>query len=335
MGPPVPPTVVYWLTTSIAYVGPRLERSRSGRRFGAQGAPVWRRDSQRGERGHRQVLRDTGRLWAPVGERDRRHVVGSVPRWRPSPSDPAASSRGVIVSSRESMAQAAVCPLRDHEETSALLSDRLQRSEQAGATFEFRSTGESMVNNEIIYQSFSDCFVLSTAFGQPLPVAMMATASLLVQCGSLMPILMAARIPVRGGVEVGYGTLTDDEPPGLVGASLVKAYALESRKAEYPRILIGPELVEVVRRFAEMTPSSKDERLAAGSARYVNQLLWDEPNGTVALDYLNPLIVSMLDTEHPDLLRSAYGFVQESISSARERRDAKQLAPRSSSADTS
>ena len=74
-----------------------------------------------------------------------------------------------------------------------------------------------------------------------------------------------------------------------------------------------------------MTPSSKDERLAAGSARYVNQLLWDEPNGTVALDYLNPLIVSMLDTEHPDLLRSAYGFVQDSISSARERRDAKQL----------
>ena len=67
----------------------------------------------------------------------------------------------------------------------------------------------------------------------------------------------------------------------------------------------------------------------------MNQLLWDEPNGTVALDYLNPLIVSMLDTDIRNLLRSAYGFVQDSISSARERRDAKQLGLWCLIADTS
>lgn len=58
---------------------------------------------------------------------------------------------------------------------------------------------------------------------------------------SMMLISLTAGQPIRGGLDVGTGILDGDE---LFGAALVKPYVLESKCAQYPRLVVGDSLVE-------------------------------------------------------------------------------------------
>lgn len=58
---------------------------------------------------------------------------------------------------------------------------------------------------------------------------------------SMMLISLAAGQPLRGGLDVGTAILDGDE---LFGAALVKPYLLESKCAQYPRLVVGDSLVE-------------------------------------------------------------------------------------------
>lgn len=60
------------------------------------------------------------------------------------------------------------------------------------------------------------------------------------KCASMMLISLAAGHPIRGGLDVGTGLLDRGE---LFGAAPAKAYLLESKCAEYPRLLVGDTLV--------------------------------------------------------------------------------------------
>lgn len=52
---------------------------------------------------------------------------------------------------------------------------------------------------------------------------------------------MASKKAFRAGVEVGLGTELDNGE--IYGPVLYKAYELESKVAEYPRIVVGKELI--------------------------------------------------------------------------------------------
>jgi hypothetical protein len=46
--------------------------------------------------------------------------------------------------------------------------------------------------------------------------------------------------PVRGGIEIGLGAELDDRE--IFGSGISEAYRLESKIADWPRILIGKQL---------------------------------------------------------------------------------------------
>jgi hypothetical protein len=47
--------------------------------------------------------------------------------------------------------------------------------------------------------------------------------------------------PIRGGIELGLAMDIDNDD--IYGPALARAYTLESKVAQYPRIVIGEELI--------------------------------------------------------------------------------------------
>jgi len=99
---------------------------------------------------------------------------------------------------------------------------------------------------------FSDSFVVScklsdTANFHGPEAAAKAANSIYHTLGAVAGISLIAladRIPIRGGVEVGFAV--DVAPNEVYGRVLMDAYHLESKLAEYPRTLIGPNLIALL-----------------------------------------------------------------------------------------
>jgi hypothetical protein len=98
-------------------------------------------------------------------------------------------------------------------------------------------------------------------------------------------IAMANGKPVRGGIDVGWGTHLNDSE--VYGSALVKAYKLETEKAKYPRILIGESLWNFINHVENQKPKTlagKRARVIAGKCK---RLIIKDGNKNYMLDVLN------------------------------------------------
>ena len=99
-------------------------------------------------------------------------------------------------------------------------------------------------------------------------------------------------IPFRGGIDLGYG-LSGLYEREVYGHALVSAYRLESRVAEWPRIVIGDAVWEYLS-LVESSGSAnrRDSEIAADRARMCRRLIieWPPNSGTLMLHLLAPLV---------------------------------------------
>ncbi len=81
---------------------------------------------------------------------------------------------------------------------------------------------------------------------------------------------VAEHKPIRGGIDVGWGNrLSQNE---VYGSALAKAYTLESKKAEYPRVIIGESLwkyINYVEKFQTNTKFGKRAKSIAKQCKYM------------------------------------------------------------------
>jgi len=103
-------------------------------------------------------------------------------------------------------------------------------------------------------------------------------------CTSVMMASLAERVAVRGGVDVGVGIeCWEDE---IYGAVLASAHHLESKVAQYPRIVLGAGLVSYLRSFLE---PRKDNVLGERNkiiAEICLDMIMVDQKGIPCLDYL-------------------------------------------------
>lgn len=158
------------------------------------------------------------------------------------------------------------------------------------------------------FVGFSDSFVTSVPLhnrcDELVPITTVFSA--LAATATVMLTSLATKHALRGGIDVGLATQI--APQEIYGTALERAYVLESREAEYPRILIGDELgcyLEVALANFEMqtTPAAKS---IAAIVRKIMQLIAIDSDGRRILDYLGPVMV-----EHAGPgSRTANGMVQ-------------------------
>lgn len=121
---------------------------------------------------------------------------------------------------------------------------------------------------------------------------------------------LARKHALRGGIEVGLATeLSEGE---IYGSALERAYLLESRQADYPRVLIGDELW----RYFSLG-IAETEKLSTPVALFLGELIRREmelttldADGRRILDYLGPGIANISRSRQANtLVIPAYQFV--------------------------
>jgi hypothetical protein len=140
------------------------------------------------------------------------------------------------------------------------------------------------------------------------------------QCHAIYGVLAATAVTflsclvhswvIRGGIELGLAM--DIEEGEVYGPALARAYRLESRVAQYPRVVIGEELVRYLQMVAGQEASMEEKAHARIAARSLGLLASDD-DGCNFLDWLGGDIRSSFQ-KRAALVHTAYNFIiQESV----------------------
>jgi hypothetical protein len=103
--------------------------------------------------------------------------------------------------------------------------------------------------------------------------------------------------PLRGGIDIAPGCFVN--PEGfLYSPALTRAYKLESRKALYPRTIIGERLPKFLQECAsDATVNDPVSIITATLARECTSMLFHDRDGVLCLDFLGDTVREWTDPE--------------------------------------
>jgi hypothetical protein len=166
---------------------------------------------------------------------------------------------------------------------------------------------------------FSDTFVVGVPLlerGQPEGAARAATAvwGALKCVSGISLVALSERIPLRGGLAVGTGVELFGKE--VYGPALVDAYRIESKSAEYPRVVVDQSLFDYLA-YLEQLPTGSFNTAAAERARECRQLVCNAPDdGLPMLHFLSSAITSLptsRGTTWEELREPASTWVHEQV----------------------
>ena len=116
----------------------------------------------------------------------------------------------------------------------------------------------------------------------------------------------------RGGLDVGIGIkIKQDE---VYGPALASAYQLESEAAEYPRIVIGLNLLEFLETVMNQDPKTTFGELAKHKAARCRRMIVQDTDGRQMLDFLGTEVRTVLGELGkpfpPEVVTKGHDFVE-------------------------
>ena len=164
--------------------------------------------------------------------------------------------------------------------------------------------------NQMQMQRFSDAlmfFVPLREDEQNLPLY--GISSMLSSVGILLPIFLAKERPFRCGVDIGFGI--EIKQGELCGPAIMHAHELESKIAQYPRIVIGESLLRYLQDSVNVpsAESTPDQRATSTLAKRLLTQFIKDTDGQIILHYLGKEFLSSLpshSTTH--VMQAAFGF---------------------------
>jgi len=191
------------------------------------------------------------------------------------------------------------------------------------------------------YQRFSDCIQACV----PLQLdeyhryhsnVINGVLAILTACGGMLLFSLAEKKAFRVGIEVGIGTeLSNGE---VYGPALFKAYSLESKIAQYPRIVIGKELLNYLRNLSEkiqqipnQDQDKEDIELCKRIADKCLKMIIKDLNDNQILDYLGDEFRKIFDkfpqddreVSYKEIFKKAFDFVKAEYKKRKELGDSK------------
>jgi hypothetical protein len=144
----------------------------------------------------------------------------------------------------------------------------------------------SWTNDPIQFRGFSDSLVVY------MPLRIHEAAKL--PARGLFGILSAAAItfttslaaghPIRGGIDIGIGVEHGDRE--IYGPVLSRAYTLESRVADYPRIVVGEEMMRYLHLLVSQAQESNLAKVSAKTAQSCLDCMATDNDGHVFVDHM-------------------------------------------------
>jgi hypothetical protein len=179
--------------------------------------------------------------------------------------------------------------------------------------------------SELKYQRFSDGLVGYVSLAADVSVRMNGVYALIGAAGSLCFISLAARQPIRGGIEIAWGAeLNEDE---LYGCVVAKSYELESKIARYPRIALGSELVRYLDQHERMPGDDPESEYVRQLSTLCKELIIVSGDGVPSVHFLGDGFRKYVTRDqHPALYRDAAQCVSAQLARSSERGDEKLLS---------
>lgn len=185
---------------------------------------------------------------------------------------------------------------------------------------EFRS----LVNEPIRFRGFSDSLVVYLPLrpndAAKLPVrgiyGILSAAAVAFTCS------LARGHPIRGGIDVGVGVIHGEDE--IYGPALSRAYTLESRVADYPRVVVGEELVKYIRAHANQPQDSLLTGVGAKIASRCAELLTIDCDGHPIVDHMGQHIHDLISSKIDGaVIKCAYEEVIKSVEHFKAKRDSR------------
>lgn len=193
---------------------------------------------------------------------------------------------------------------------------------------------KAMLKSNLKHQRFSDsiqayvCLHTDTYHSN----AINGVFGALLACGGMLLLSLASKKAFRAGVEVGLGTELDNGE--IYGPVLYKAYELESKVAEYPRIVVGKELINYLTTLAnahEQLPeqTKEDVELCKLMATNCLKMIVRDLDGVPILDYLGAEFLQSINEnserakEFESVFKLALAFVESEYSKRKQAGDRK------------
>lgn len=143
---------------------------------------------------------------------------------------------------------------------------------------------------DIIFNGFSDSFIISVPLmnNDENCTAMNGIFAAFGAICGLGLCLLSVGVPCRAGLDVGLGTQINDRE--IYGLSLERAYYLENCLAEYPRYLIGEELVNYLVSIENQKPTTPFGLIAKNLASECKKMIIRDTDGRLMLDFMGNVI---------------------------------------------
>jgi hypothetical protein len=168
--------------------------------------------------------------------------------------------------------------------------------------------------NSLKTRWFSDTALLYTPLANtPEHLPINAIYGILMWSATTMLTSLAAGRPVRGGIEIGVGAEIHEGE--IYGPSLVSAYDLESKVADYPRIVVGATTIQYL--ASRLKPEENDifaiyeKKLAETCLNLINV----DTDGSHIVDYAGTAFRSLTKegNDSSELLDKAVKFAREQV----------------------
>lgn len=204
-----------------------------------------------------------------------------------------------------------------------LLSPRLDSPFRAALPPEQHAIWDEMHFTRINTQRWSDGLVSFLCLGdKDVKCRMNGVFVLFGLAGTLCLLGLATRNPIRGAIDVAWGV--ELHPGELYGAAVARAYELESEVAQYPRIVVGVEIVKLLQAHfanpAQDLYSQNDKALA----ELCLGMLVQDVDGNWLVHYLGEEFQKAISHDHhADLYSAANKFVIEQLMEHQTRKNTK------------
>lgn len=186
---------------------------------------------------------------------------------------------------------------------------------------------KNMANNPIRFHQFSDFVMafmsLRTDHEAKLPIR--GILAILGAAAITSLVSLASSQPLRGGMDIGVNL--DIKHNEIYGASIARAYALESHISNYPRVVIGSELYKYIELAASEPENDEISRATVIFANECLDLLTVDYDGHIMIDFMGEYVrkrFSLIpDLDGSDIVQKAYDFVNSSSDSFKESKNTK------------
>ena len=149
----------------------------------------------------------------------------------------------------------------------------------------FQQIFDKIMKADVHSQRFMDSIIIYAPLAESKdssPISGIYSA--LLACGSTFLCSLAAKHALRGGIEVGLGA--EMCPGEIYGPVVSEAYRLESSVADYPRIVIGQELLNYLFHKKDTQESDLWSKFTSQMAHTCLRFFTQDVDGYAVLDYL-------------------------------------------------